>query len=186
MAYLDFDAIKRDTTFAQAIALLGLTLKQTGQSMRGPCACGNGGDRALVITEGKGFYCFGAQKGGDVIALVAHVKDIPVKEAAELLVNKPERKSTSTAEPVTGTVPGLKPLDLEYDHPAVAALGFSPEDAEQLGIGYCGRGIMKGLVVAPIRLADGYLAGYVGLEEIAKLPPRWHFPEQKVIPMKRA
>jgi hypothetical protein len=109
-----------------------------------------------------------------------------MSDATELFVNKPERKGTSTPAPGTGTVTGLKPLDLEYDHPAVAALGFSPEDAEQLGIGYAGKGIMKGLVVAPIRLADGYLAGYVGLEEIAKLPPRWHYPEQKVVPLKRA
>jgi hypothetical protein len=172
-------------TFAQTIALLTLTLKQTNTGWRGPCPCGNGGDRALVVTEGKGAYCFGAQKGGDQIWLVSHAKDIPVKEAAELLANKPERKSTSTAEPVTGTVTGFKPLDLEYDHPAVAALGFSPEDAEQLGIGYAGRGIMKGLVALPIRLSDGTLAGYVGVEEIAKLPPRWQgLPENKVVKLR--
>jgi len=193
MAYLDFDAIKRDTTFAQAIALLALTSKQGSNGQwRGPCPCGNGGDRALVITEGKGFFCFGAQKGGDVIALAAHVKDMPVREAAAFLANKSDprqaRNSTSSQAEGTGTVTGLKALDLEYDHPAVAALGFSAEDAEQLGIGYCGRGIMKGLVVAPVRLPDGTLSGYLGLQEIAKLPPRWQgLSEPKVVPLpKRA
>src|SRR5712691_4032170 len=156
MAYLDFDAIKRETTFAQAIALLGLTLKQTGQSVRGPCPCGSGGDRALVITEGKGFYCFGAQKGGDVIALVAHVKDIPVKEAAAILANKngtdSGRNSTSSRDEGTGTVPGLKPLDLDHEHDAVIALGFEPADAAALGIGYASKGIMRGLVAVPLYL----------------------------------
>jgi hypothetical protein len=61
-------------------------------------------------------------------------------------------------------------------HPAVAALGFEPEDAQALGIGYAGRGIMRGLVAIAVRLEDGSLAGYVGVEEIAKLPPRWQKP----------
>jgi hypothetical protein len=175
LPYLDFAEIKRTTTFADAVSLLGLTLKQHSNQWRGACpACQSGGDRALVITEGKGFYCFAAQKGGDQIALVAHIRDIPVKEAAELLVNTPERKGTSTAEPVTGIVPGLKPLDLDHEHDAVVALGFDPADAQQLGIGYAGKGIMRGLVAIPIRLPSGELAGYVGVTDIAKLPPRWH------------
>ena len=33
---------------------------------------------------------------------------------------------------------------------------------------------MKGLVVIPIRLEDGTLAGYVGVTEIERLPPNWH------------
>jgi len=191
MAYLDFDAIKRETTFAQAAALLGLTLKQTGNQWRGPCPCGAGGDRALVITEGRGFYCFGASKGGDQIALVAHVKDMAVKDAAAFLANRSGtdsgRNSTSSREEGTGTVPVLKPLDLDHEHAAVIALGFEAADAEQLGIGHCAKGIMRGLVAIPIRLPSGELAGYVGVQEIAKLPPRWHGIEPpKVVPLKRA
>ena len=43
---------------------------------------------------------------------------------------------------------GLKPLELEHDHVAVA-LGFSPEDAVALGIRYASRGIMRGYVRNP-------------------------------------
>jgi len=122
-------------------------LKQHNNQWRGACpTCKSGGVRALVITEGKGFYCFAAQKGGDQIALVSHIRDIPVKEAAELLANKTERNSTSYREEGTGTVPGLKPLDLDHGHDAVIALGFSPEDAVSARHRLRRKGIMRGLV----------------------------------------
>ena len=97
----------------------------------------------------------------------------------------PSKKGTSGNQVPPNGDSSLKPLDFEYDHPAAAALGFSPEDADQLGTGYASRGIMKGLVVAPIRLADGVLSGYIGLTDIAKLPPSWHGIEQKVVPLRK-
>jgi len=191
MAYVDFAELKTRFTIEKTAELLGLTLKQSGQTFRGPCpACGSGGERAIVVTPGKQvWYCWAAHVGGDLIALAAHIRKCEMKAAAEWLDGGtvPSKKGTSGNQvPPTGDS-SLKPLDLEYDHPAVAALGFSSEDAEALGIGYASRGIMKGLVVAPIRLADGVLSGYIGLNDIAKLPPRWHgLPERKVVPLKRA
>ena len=75
---------------------------------------------------------------------------------------------------------GLEPLQcLEHDHPAVEAVGFDPETAERLGIGYAGRGTMRGTVAIPVRLPDGTLAGYIGITE-AKLPKEWHL-DTKVV-----
>jgi hypothetical protein len=69
----------------------------------------------------------------------------------------------------------LEPLPyIEHERPAVEALGFSPDDGKALGVGYSPKCIMKGLVVIPIRLEDGTLAGYVGVTEIERLPPNWH------------
>ena len=56
--------------------------------------------------------------------------------------------------------------------------------AELVGAGYAPRGTMKGNVLIPIRLKDGFLIGYVGITELL-CPPRWHLPEQKVVHLKR-
>ncbi len=170
--FLDFDAIKRETTFGQVVAMLGLEMKKQGNQWRGACpACRKGGDRALVVTEGKGFFCFGAHKGGDQIALVAHIRNCSVKDAAKEI----KRHSGTSSE----TVPrdeeegkNLSPLGyLEFDHDAVIALGFNPEVAKRLGIGYAGKGLMRGTVAVPVRDEHGAIQGYIGLEGSVRLPP---------------
>jgi DNA primase len=192
LAYVNFAELKQRISIEKTVELLGLTIKQSGATFRGPCpACGSGGDRSLVVTPAKGvWYCWAAHVGGDQIALTAHIRKCEPKDAAAWLDGGtvPSQKEMS-GEPVSlnRDSSGLKPLELEHEHPAVEALGFSPDDAKALGIGYAPRGIMRGLVVVPVRLEDGKLAGYVGVEEIAKLPPRWHgLPENKVVPLKRA
>jgi len=180
---VDFAELKTRINIEQTAQLLGLQLKQSGQAMRGPCpACDSGGERAIVITPAKNvFFCFAAKEGGDLIALAAHIRKCDVKDAAKWLDggNSTSREPTKPSAPAT-----LAPLDyIEHEHPAVQALGFEPEDAKVLGIGYVGKGIMKGLVVIPVRLENGTLAGYVGVDEIAKLPPRWHFGN--VVPIKK-
>ena len=192
MPYVPFDKIKQRYTIEQVAQLLGLTLKRSGETFRGPCpACGSGGERAIVVTPTKGlFYCWGAHEGGDLIALAAHIRKTDAKGAAAWLARDSDTSSGNAppkgAVPGTGEEPGLKPLELEHDHIAVEALGFTGEDAAALGIGYAGRGIMRGFVAIPIRLENGTLAGYIGITE-AKLPPRWHGISTKAMPLpKRA
>lgn len=187
--FVDFAAVKEAVTFSSAIELLDLKLKQSGNQWRGRCpTCENGGDRALVVTEGRGFYCWGVKKGGDQIALAAHVLELPAKEAAHELAKRAglitDRNSTSSGTSTSGrvqsrTVPEgeggdsskLEPLSyLEADHEAVVAIGFDTEKAKALGIGYAPRGMMRGTVAVPIRDENGTLLGYIGIEE-AKLPP---------------
>ena len=76
--FIDFQALKQNVKIEDAMALLGLKVSQHGDQMRGACpACKSGGDRALVITSSKSvFYCFAAGQGGDVIALISHIKGI--------------------------------------------------------------------------------------------------------------
>jgi DNA primase len=99
--FVDYAAIKAAYTFEQAVRFLGLSVERSGEQLRCACpTCKTGGPRGLAITPGKGFYCFGAKKGGDVIALVAHIKGIGQKDAAQLIQEElvqlvPER-STST------------------------------------------------------------------------------------------
>lgn len=179
MSFVDFAALKEAVSFSAAIDLLNLSLKQSGNQWRGPCpSCARAGDRALVITDGRGFYCWGIKKGGDVIALAAHVLTLSAKDAAQELAERagivpvPERNSTSTVRsptvPESEGVGGskLSPLSyLEHGHEAVVAAGFDPEFCELHGIGYAPRGMMKGTIAIPFRDVAGNLLGYIGVED---------------------
>lgn len=208
---IDFQALKQAVSFADAVDKLGLELKPSGNQMRGVCpACKAGGDRALVVTEGKGFFCFAAQKGGDVIALAAHILDVSVKDAAQFLAagtvtTSKVNTSTSTSaqevcQPVKAPPPPVPaPEDnrlekvgarLLHEHQEVQALGLTPEMAEELGIGYDKRGVLRGRVLFPL-YKDGELAGFMGYA--ADLVPLIKFPnnltEEKptnVVPLHKA
>lgn len=188
----DFAALKERITIEQAAQMLGLQLRQSSHQLRGPCpACDAGGERALAITPSKGlFYCFNAGIGGDLITLVSHVREMPLKDAAEELAQhfgvgttQPQKKAPSAPSPSRETEGELKPLEyLEVEHAAVEAVGFDPEAARALGIGYATKGIMRGTVAVPLRHPDGTLAGYIGITE-AKLPKSFRFPN--VVPFKK-
>jgi hypothetical protein len=208
MSFVDFPAIKEAIDMEMAIEFLGLHIsgQDNPNQVRAPCpACKRGGDRALSIsTEKNVFTCMaakhaGQRTGSDVIALVAHVRGVGMREAGELLQEQfltatdtrtATRTSTSSQrrEPQENkkapATPGLTPLDyLDHAHEAVEALGLSADDAERLGAGYAGKGVLRGLVAIPLRTEDGLLVGYLGCSEgrTGKL----HFPNIVQFPQRR-
>jgi DNA primase len=186
--YIDFAALKERVSISQVVQMLGLQMKGTDQ-LRSACpACRQAGDRTLAVNLTKGsFYCFADSKGGDCIALAAHIRGIGQRQAAQEIadhfrIGEPEKPAQQPSQPVGG---GLKALDyLEAEHEAVQILGFEPDVAEALGIGYAGKGLMRGTVAVPVRLEDGTLVGYLGITE-AKLPPKWQLPTTNVVPLKK-
>ena len=190
--FIDFQALKQDIKFEDAMPMLGLQVSQFSDQMRMPCpACKTGGDRALVVTASKSvFYCFAAGEGGDVIALVAHVKGISMKEAAAFLTEqfaKTDEPPPTSPQPVE-TVPshsspkkteaGLNPLTyLQPEHPLVQALGISPETCRHFGAGYAPKGIMRGRLAIPIHDVDGTLVAYCG-QALKGESPELIFPKE--------
>jgi hypothetical protein len=168
--FLDFEEIKASVSLEDAAKRLGLELKAANGALRGKCpVCEATSDRNLVLTPGKGYYCFADGKGGDVIALAAHIRKCSPKDAAQFLVGNtvPEKRLDKSSE-------GFRELDyLETEHPAIDAVGFPHEVAEALGIGHAPRGVLKGTVAVPLRLPGGKLVGYIGITD-AKLPNKWH------------
>ena len=164
-----FSDVKEKVTFSDAIKLLSLTLtegEKDGQPVyRGKCpTCKSGGDRALVVTPAKGFYCFAKKAGGDVIALTAHIRGIDVKAAAEWLT------TPTKGQVVSASTPGLKPLDyLDPKHEKVLEI-VTEETAHYFGMGYAPKGIMRGTVAVPLHDPDGNLIAYVGLEDPYRVP----------------
>ena len=114
MPFVDFAALKSRVRIENVAAMLALDIKPRGAQLRAPCpACRSGGERALVITPAKQvFYCFGARSGGDLIALVAHVRGCGANEAATLIAQH-FGTGTSTVpgtEPVPATVPPARAI----------------------------------------------------------------------------
>lgn len=77
--------------------------------------------------------------------------------------------SGSVAEtPQSGEVEDNPPLrfealkGLDAGHAFLRKHGFSPEAMEELGVGYCGRGLMKGRIAIPIHNGCGALVAYAG------------------------
>lgn len=181
---MDFQDLKARFPIENAIPLLGLTMKQNGRQWRGACPRCNGNDRSLTITQDKGYYCFKDQKGGDVIALVAHVLNTGARDAAQKIADhigtvpqEPTGSKPTVSEAVkekatpTATT-SLQPLAyLVYDHEQVRALGLDAETAQALGIGHAPKGLMRGRVVLPI-YHKRELVGYAGIASGAdvKLP----------------
>lgn len=203
--YIDFAELKERVSIEEVASVLDLELKRSNNQLRGPCPVCDGGDRSLVVTPSKGaFYCFDARAGGDQLALAAHILAVPVKDAAIKIAERygigtgdstgtsasdrsrnRNRRSTAPQERRGDGGKSLEPLQyLKSDHEAVIAVGFDPQDAEALGIGYAGRGLMRGLVAIPLRMPDGTLVGYCGVIE-AKLPSQLHIPSNNVVQLRK-
>lgn len=183
--FVDFEAVRENVSLEQAMSYLGLKVKKQGDVFRGPCpSCQKGGDRALAITPGKGFYCFHVKKGGnDSTALVAHVRGISQREAGAELQERFLGTDTSSTASSTATgsnsrstktesEQGMQPIHtLTNDHEVIELLGLSKAVCNRIGIGYDVKGEMKGRIAFPLRLPDGTLVGYLGLATTAEMEP---------------
>ena len=180
MPFIDFADVKARVSIEEAAEKIGLNLKPSAGKLRCPCPVHGGGDRAIVITPEKGlFCCFGSRPstGGDQIQLVAHVKEISVKDAAEFLGgtvplsrNKtapPNNKSPST---VPTSPPGRKPgfdvaayaAKLDPGAPALASLGISAETLRDWKAGYSNSGTNRGRLAIALHDRDGNTIGFAG------------------------
>jgi hypothetical protein len=193
---LDFQAIKDAVTLEQVMNLLNLPARKSGGQYRCDCPAHPGNARGLAITPDRGFYCFAEKKGGDCIALYAHVRECNNYDAALALsqhfrvggksADPPRAEERQPAHTTRQPAPqtrdlaqdgGLQPLSyLEPQHEVLDLLGLSPAVCEALGAGYAPKGTMIGRICFPLRLPDGALIGYVGLATKPDQVPLLKFP----------
>lgn len=63
---------------------------------------------------------------------------------------------------------------LQHDHDALTARGIDPATAEQFGVGYATRGIMRGCIAVPVHNPQGELVAYAGANpNDTTAPYRW-------------
>jgi DNA primase len=90
-----------------------------------------------------------------------------------------ERRAAERDEAKPGNAPLTFELKLDPTHPYLATRGISPETIEAFGVGYCGRGLMKGRIAIPIHNENGELLAYAGRWAEAQVPestPRYLLP----------
>lgn len=172
MPYIDFAELKKAVSIAQAVEMLGLEVKKSGEQLRGACpTCGTDDPRALAITPAKQvFYCHKGQEGGDLIRLVAHVRGLAQKDAAQAIAEyvgfkasnrtKPEEKKQSTVKPDARLAEIGKRLDAHAEE--LEPLGIQPETYERFGAGYNKRGTLSGKLLIPVHDKGGELLAYCG------------------------
>jgi DNA primase len=172
-ASVDFAEIKQQVSVHQVMTMLALPLKQTGGQFRGTCPVHGGNDRTLVVTPAKGFYCFSEKRGGDAIALCAHVRSISMRDAALEIAQHFGVGGTAAQRPVASAAPaksqGVRAFDAETyakrlnaEHEALAPLGISPETLKAFSAGYAAGGVNRGRLALPIHDRDGKCVAYIG------------------------
>lgn len=197
MAYkLDFDDIRARVSIERVAEWLGVA--GLNERLRGECPlCHSTKDNPFTLTPSKGMWgCFACGKKGNIFHFVMHMREVELKDAAQLIhdhflgtVQSKDRDSTvqrdSTVRGTDGER-GLKPLEyLDAEHPGVDAVGFDQDFATKHGIGYASKGIARGHVLIPFRDETGVLLGYIGTTEELWLPKEFKPADPKVVPLKR-
>lgn len=89
----------RSTDILEVATEMGAVLRRSAGEYVGPCPRCNGTDRFAVKPSEAVYNCRGAG-GGDVIALVMHVRDVPFMEAVEIINGEPPPRRDTQVRPV--------------------------------------------------------------------------------------
>lgn len=177
---VDFAELKSRLRISDAIEFLGLQGKWQGAQFRSACTCKPDDDRILVVNKVKqAFFCHSYGKGGDLIAMVAHVKNIGMYQAAnelaqrfpngEVKADRPQnRESRNQPAPTFDAEKYF--ADLNPHAPELESLGLDLNVIAEFG-GLCTKGVLRGTLALALRRPDGSVFGYVGLPLDA--PVKW-------------
>lgn len=188
MASVDFADLKARVSIPDVLSMLKVTnLRNSGGALRGPCPIcgGDPSDRHFVATEGRGWYCHHCKNGGDIIKLVATVRQIDVRAAA-LAIHEhfggTVHGATVHRAPVpegNRSVPQLRQIleRLQPAHEAIQKLAISPQTASDFESGYEKAGLLRGRYSIALRDRRGTLTGFVGIALTPDQSPRLKFPE---------
>lgn len=167
-------------------------LHRDGRKLVGPCPVHNGDSpRAFHADLDRNlWHCFSkCQGGGNAIDLVAKKDDLSIRDAALKLqafflvgegpgevakqpappakaIGEPKRSvatSSDDDEAPEENAPLNVKLDLKGDHPhLIHDRALKPATIERFGIGYCSRGMLRGMIAIPIHDDEGQLVAYAG------------------------
>lgn len=170
--YIDIKDIAAKVSIQDAADFLDLQIVATSKSPRAKCPCCDS-DRAIALyPESNTFYCWSRRVGGDSVSLVAHVREIANKEAAEQLAEhmgllKTQKAAERGYEPPGKAFDPLKyQQSLQTEHTLLDSHGITPGAAREWGIGVSPKGTHAGKVVVPLYKA-GKIDCYVAVEGIA-------------------
>lgn len=187
---------------------LAESFKRSGNSLSGPCLLHDGQNptQFRVSLSKNCWNCFGKCKaGGNILDFVSRKEGVTIREAALKICDwfnlplankealkpktetqaetKPPPNASVTPEPTSTETGPNKPLgfelkNLDTAHAYLAERKLSEVAIAEFGLGYCGKGSMRGRIVIPIHNADGQLVAYAGRwpGEPPEDTPKYKFP----------
>jgi hypothetical protein len=179
MAYVDFPALKGSVRIEDVARWLKLPVRDESGVMRGPCPACMNDVRALAITpEKQSYYCHAQRKGGDCIALAAHILGVGMRDAALWIAEraKPAEEAECPPSPLQRILERLDPA-----HPTVRAI-MDEATARRCSIGYDTRGLLRNRIAFPV-FEGKELIGFIGYspeDHTFKVPDSLKAPEQPV------
>ena len=181
LAWLDFDAIRRQARFAKILDHYGFKTVGTGEQRFILCPFHSESTPSCSVHLAKGlFHCFGCGAAGSIFDFVAMMERCELRAAAEVVANlfplSEQRNGAISAERsnVSHTPPLSRTLSLDPSHPYLVGRGLSPEAIAVFGLGYCSCGPMQGRICIPIHDAEGRLIAYAGRWAGESVPEHVH------------
>ncbi len=187
--WIDFKEIREKVTLEDVLFTLYHFdgLRRSGSKVSGPCPIHRGDNpRAFQVdlTKNAWFCHTKCKRGGNAIDFAAAYEKIGIRDAALKLKARFVSETPSTKEPAVRkhelarrndgldvkqeekkahNPPISVTLELKFDHPhLVVERGLARETVEAFGVGYCGRGILRGMIGIPIHNSQGQLVAYAG------------------------
>jgi DNA primase len=187
-AFVDFTTLKQTVNIQQVVQMLGLKMTGGNMQMRGECpSCRSGGSRALAISlEKQSFYCFAEKKGGDQIALCAHIMGKSPRDAAQHIATHFRFAGANDNSPAPAQPPQALQKRPSFDADAylrtldpaagqLSELGLLPETLTGWRAGYCKAGVNRGKLAIALCDREATILGFCGWS-LDGSTPRLTFP----------
>jgi DNA primase len=202
--WVSFEKLRKELSFEKLFEFHSLQFTRKGDQFVGTCPLpGHGADRKKTFSanNAKGiFQCFKCRARGNILdfaILMANRNpsdgDDVRKTALELqerflrgsIIESSDTKRPSQIEGNSDKIVVNSPLDFELkdldpSHPYLSGRGFTRETVEFFGLGYCGRGWLKGRIAIPLHDTPGHLIGYAGRLLVEdRNTPKYMFPGER-------
>lgn len=205
-AWVSFDKVRQALELPALLAHHNITLTQRGQQFTGACPIpGHGTDRRKTFSanaEKRVFRCFKCGAQGNLLDLAVFLAgrdpkdpkavrttalelqqkfmspEVPPSKRLRQVAKQPELPIP--AEPVIiNPELDFELKDLDPAHPYLTGRGFTVETMKHFGVGYCGRGFLKGRIAIPLHDPTGKLVGYAGRSISDDVEPKYLFPGER-------
>jgi len=204
--WVSFDKVRQALELPALLAYHNITLTQRGQQFTGLCPIpGHGQDRKKTFSanaEKKVFQCFKCGAKGNLLDLAVLLagrdpNDLKAVRTTALELQRefmspevpPSKRQSPAAKPPEHRPPTLPVIinpeldfelkDLDPAHPYLTGRGFTVETMKHFGVGYCGRGFLKGRIAIPLHDPTGKLVGYAGRSISDDVEPKYLFPGER-------
>lgn len=201
--WVDFKALRKNLRFEKVLQHFKVEIKAKGKQHHGFCPLptheGKKNSQSFSANLEKGiFQCFGCGAKGNVLDFAVlmdggnpgngdDLRKTAVKLQKEfgLGSDTPPRNDIPPESKPTIQAVVNAPLDFELktldaSHPYLRNRGFTAETISTFGLGYCGKGYLKGRIAIPLHDQLGQLIGYAGRIVDDKMEsdeePRYKFP----------